>query len=462
MNLPNINFKEILGKLSVIKNNMALLVPIIIVFVAALLFIPTYLIGSRLRKGIQAESITKGATVIKRQKAEPISGEQYQIELARQTDRANDANEIARLALQTTQRELLSYDIFPEPDLNADFSAVIFQVFGERFRNGIDTLVRDVNGRGCPTEEELRRAVEESSVSRSRMGGRMPMMDMGGGGLGRGRGMGMGDYFGGGGGMMPGGNVNRLIIDELCESRAKSILVYVDPAMIAGYDYWANFTYEGKEEAVKDCWYSQLGYWVTEDIFDTIKTMNAGHENLLTAPVKRLLSLSFTMGLKRPRSGGGVFRGVRGRRGSGQKSNENADRPVYVVSDKDGLTESCTGRFCEKDGDIHTIHFNVSFVVNATDVLPLMDELCSLKEHQFKGYKGQEPAQTFKHNQITVLESKIGFVNPREMDHRNYRYGQGNAVGLDLICEYLFKVKGYKGLLPEPVLKTLAGEEEEK
>jgi len=456
MNLPNINFKEILGKLSVIKNNMALLVPIIIVFVAALLFAPTYLIGRRLQKNIQAESITKGASVIKRLKAEPISGEQYQIELARQTDRANDANEIARLALQTTQRELLSYDIFPEPDPNADFSAVIFQVFGERFRNGIDALVSRVNGGDCPTPEELQRALENSSVSRSRMGGRMPMMDMGG--L---RGGGMGDYYGGG--MMPGSNVNSLIIDELCESRAKSLWVYVDPAMIAGYDYWSTFTYQGKEDAIKDCWYAQLGYWVIEDIFDTIETMNAGHENVLTAPIKRLLSLSFTMGLKRPRSGGGVFRGARGRRSSGQQGNENADRPVYVVTDKDGLSESCTGRFCDEEKGIHTIHFNVSFVVKATDVLPLMDRLCSVKEHQFKGYPfGQEPAQTFKHNQITVLESKIGFVNPREMNHRNYRYGEGNAVELDLICEYLFKVEAYKQLVPKPVQDTLDGVEEEK
>ena len=145
----------------------------------------------------------------------------------------------------------------------------------------------------------------------------------------------------------------------------------------------------------------------------------------------------------------------------GQRSKENADKPVYVVDSRDGLTESCTGRFC--DEDIHTIHFNVAFVVNATDVLPLMDELCSAKEHQFKGYPGGlEPAQSFKHNQITILESKIGFLNPREMTHRYYRYGQGNAVELDLICEYLFKAEGYKDILPKPVEKTLAGEEEEK
>jgi hypothetical protein len=468
MNLPNINFKDIIGKLSVFRNNMALLVPVIIVFVAAVLFIPTTLIGMRLNKRVENESITKGAKVINRLQANPISGEQYQIELARQTARANDANEIARLALQQTQRELLSYDIFPEPDPNADFSAVIFQVFGDRFRNGIDGLVRDIRSLDCPTNEEIQRAIENSAVTRSRLG-RSPMMDtlgmasrpgMPSGGLG-------GLYPGGGGygGMMPGGHVNRLIIDEICEARAKDVLVYVNPSNIAGYDFWADYTYEGKDEAIQDTWYHQLAYWVVEDIFDTMAAMNAGHEHVLTAPIKRLMSLSFTMGLKRPRSGGGggVFRGIRGRRssmGGGQSSRENADKPMYVLSANEGLSESCTGRLCKID-DLHVIHFNVAFVVNATDVLPLMDELCSVKEHQFKGYDGTEPAQSFKHNQITVLECKTGFLNAQDMTHRYYRYGQGNAVELDLICEYMFKAEGYKEILPEPVRKTLAGEEEE-
>ncbi len=282
MNLPNISFKDIIGKLNVFRNNKALLVPVMIVLVAVLFFVPTTLMSMRLRNRVQEESIRKGASVIKRLKADPISGEQYQIELARQTARAEDANAIERLAVQTTQRELLSYDIFPEPDPNADFSVVIFQVFGERLRNGIDTRIQDIKGLDCPTDEELQRAVENSSASRSRLGGRSPMMDTLGG-LGGGRGF--GNLYGGG--MMPGGNINRLIIDEICEARAKSISVYLNPSDVAGYEYWAKFTYEGKDDAIKDCWYHQLSYWVIEDIFDTMATMNSGHENVMTAPVKR-------------------------------------------------------------------------------------------------------------------------------------------------------------------------------
>lgn len=456
MNLPN--FKDILGKLSVFKNNLALLVPVIVVLVAVLFFVPTQLMSSRLTTRVGEESMRKGAKRIDRLKSDPVPHEQYQMEAARQAARANDANEIERLAVLTTRRELLSYDIFPEPDPNADFSAVIFQVFGERYRNGIEERVRRANALDCPTEAELQQSLENSSASRSRTRGLgSPMMDT------------LGSLSGGrGGGLYQGtmgmgmGSINRLIIDEVCEARAKSILFYVNPLDLSGYDYWVNYKYEGKEDSIKDCWYHQLAYWVIEDIFDTITEMNSGHDNVLTAPVKRFLRLSFTMGLKRPRSGGGVFRGARGRSGQGQ-SKENADKPVYVLSTTDGLTESCTGRSSGEDADNHVIHFNVALVVSASDVLPLMDELCSAKEHRFKGYPdGQEPPQTYKHNQITVLESKIGFLNPRDATHRYYRYGDDNVVELDLICEYIFNKKGYEALLPEPVKKTLAEEEEEK
>jgi hypothetical protein len=258
------------------------------------------------------------------------------------------------------------------------------------------------------------------------------------------------------------GNVQRIIVDEMCQDRAKSISVYVNPLDISGYEYWGNYTYDvNMVDAVRDCWYHQLAYWVTGDIFDTIAAMNSGHDSVLTAPVKRFLRITFTMGLKRPRAGGGVFRGFRGRRTAapGQKR-EEADRPAYVLSVSDGLTESCTGRYSQKEGDVDVIHFNAAFVVGAREVLPFMEALCSAKQHQFKGYPdGNEPPQTFKHNQITILESKIGSPSLRDMSHRYYRYGQDNVVELDLICEYIFNKKGYERIVPESVKKTLAGED---
>lgn len=460
MDIPN--FKDILQKLSVFKNNLSLLVPVIIALVSVLLFIPTQLMSSKLTSQVEQESINKGITKIKSLEKSAVPSEQYEKEARRQEDHAKDANDIAKLALQTTQRELLSYVIFPEPDPNG-FSGLIFQEFGQRFRKGIDELVMRVHGRDCPTDAEIERGLENSS-SRSPSRG----MGFGGGSRDLTSELYGGRRYGGGlyGGPMMGVNINKMIIDQMCEARAKEISVYVNPVDVSGYEYWKEYKFDvKKEDALKDCWYHQLAYWIIEDIFATIESTNSNFDNVLQAPVKRFMGITFTMGLKGPRGSGssGVIRSI-GRNRRAQQKQEEADMPVYVRSAKYGLSESCTGRFCnEENKDIDVTHFNFSIIVDAKSILPFMKELCSVKEHQFRGYPdGNEPPRTFKHNQITVLESKFGAINPNDMTHRYYRYGDEAVVSLDLICEYIFNVEAYDKLLPQPVKDTLAGKDEEK
>jgi hypothetical protein len=458
MNMPS--FRDILQKLSVFKNNLSLLVPIIIALVAVLLFVPTQLMSSKLKNQVEQESINKGIKRINSLEKSAVPREQYEKEAERQKAHAEDADKIVKLSLQTTQRELLSYDLFPAPDANG-FSGLIFQHFGQQYRNGIDRLVISVNGQDCPTDAEIQRGLENSSSRNNRSRGfgfqsrsasRDLSMMLDGGGL----------Y---GGGSMMSANVDRMIIDEMCEARAKEISVYVNPLDVADYEYWKEYKYDVKQEdALRDCWYHQLAYWIIEDIFKTIKAMNSDYDNVLTAPVKRFMGISFTMGLKRPRSGGGgIYRSV-GRRRSMTTKQDQADRPIYVRNPQDGLTESCTARFCnEENKDIDVTHFNFSVIVNTKSVLPFMKELCSAKEHQFRGYPDpNQPVQTFKHNQITVLESKLGSIDLNNMTHRYYRYGDETVVTLDLVCEYIFNVESYKRLIPESVEKDLQGEGKKK
>ncbi len=448
MDIPN--FKDVLQRLSVFKNNLSLLVPVVVGLVSLLLFIPTQLMSSKLKGRIEQDSIEKGGREVQILGESVVPREQYEKEAERQEAHANDAKEIAALAEQSTKRELLSYVIFPEPDPNG-FSELIFQKFGRQFRSGIDELIARVNGRDCPTDAELDMGLKASSL-RSRIG-------RGGFSMGASSRSERPSLYGGT--MMS--SVDRMIVDEMCQDRAKSISVYVNPADLSGYEYWAGYNYEGKEDAIKDCWYHQLAYWVIEDIFDTMAAMNSEHDSVLTAPVKRFLRVTFTMGLKGPRRGTSVFRGFRAKKTD--KSKDEADRPSYVISAADGLAESCTGRYCGDDIDV--IHFNISVVVSAKAVLPFMKELCSAKQHKFSGYPdGLEQPQIFKHNQITVLESKIGSANLNGLDHRYYRYGEDSVLELDLVCEYIFNKrssgngKGYEDIKPESVKKTLAGEDE--
>ena len=205
---------------------------------------------------------------------------------------------------------------------------------------------------------------------------------------------------------------------------------------------------------------SELWMLGHEERNSAIKKMNEGH-NILTAPVKRFKSISFTMGLKRPgsrRSSTAVIRAVRGRKKE-QDDQEEADRPFYIIEDRDGLTESLTARY-SKDSPVDVIHFSLSVVVANKDVLWFLQELCSAKEHQFRGYPdGADTPQTFEHNQITVLEMKSGAVNEYSPDHMNNRYGDDSVAVLDLICEYVFNSEGYEPIKPQVVKEKLAGTE---
>jgi len=436
MNVPD--FKSILQKLSVLGHNSSLLAAIIITVVAIVLFIPTQLVSSKLKKQIENESLQKARTI---QNMDALSREQWKVEAKYEQSYANDANQIKLLAEQTSKRELLSYKIFPKP---TDMSALIFEEFGRRFREIIEQKITQINNTNCPSDAELQRSLQSSSM-RSRLRGRNPYPTRSSspygqsvrGSLSRGL-----------------NNIDSTIMDEICTEKAKSGLVYAHPADVSGYEYWAEYEHPGREQAIKDCWYWQSGCWVIEDVIDTIAACNADSKSVLTSPVKRLLRVGFSLRE-------GRFRRASSRRSRSTSRTQKAsadDKPSYVLSLQDGLTQPCTGRFSE--GDIDIIHFNLVVAVSADAVLSFIEELCSAKEHRFKGWNGQlEQPKIYRHNQITILESNIGPISPEDPVHSLYRYGEDAVVELDLICEYIFNKAGYEQIKPDVIKEELKPEE---
>ena len=100
------NLKNSLQKLSVFKNK-ALLIPVIIVLVSILLFIPTLLISSELKNKIQTDSIDKALKQIKSLQQKGVSKGLLEEKTQQLQARSNDANQIKALAVQTTERQLL-------------------------------------------------------------------------------------------------------------------------------------------------------------------------------------------------------------------------------------------------------------------------------------------------------------------------------------------------------------------
>jgi hypothetical protein len=441
MSSPNIDLDTLLSlvkKLSFLKNvknlknNLALLVPIIIAVVALLLFVPTTLLSGKLRKTIQTQSVGMSTQIdglVKQvdQAAEAEAMKPY-IDAYRQ-----DANALDNTILHATQRELLSYKLFP--DMN-ETSPLLFEPFRQGYLSGVDAMLKSLNAGTPPADTDLYAALEASAsrfknrrspTANARSNQRLTIR------------------------MLP--ETDRKIVTTVCEDRAKGIKVYASPIDLGGYVFWNDWKFEGWDKAIRDCWYWQMGYWILEDVTTTIRQMNKDSENVLKSPVKRIMGALFTQ----TRTARAVL-GGRSRRANAPKDKQT---PTYAVNIKTAMSGSpCTGRFC--NDTLYVMQFEVHVIVNAADVMHFMQELCGSKTHKFRGWRGDQPEQTFKHNQIAILESHILPVDREEPDHGSYEYGPDEVVDVDLICEYVFNKaafdieKGKETIVPKVIVDDIA------
>jgi hypothetical protein len=404
--------KDVVQKLGFLRNYSSLFVPLIIAIVGALLFIPTRLMSSRLKTQMAKESVSVGKRVESLSRS-VVARNQWEVERQYQQIYADDVNQMMLLAKQSSQRQLLSYQIFPKPK---DISTLIFKGFGQAYRAGIEQMLERVNARDCPSQAEVERSLQASTLGGTGIVKRFDSLQR----L---------------------GEVDAAIVNELCSDRAKSLSFYANPADLSGYGFWETYEYIGMTEGTEDCWYWQLGYWIIEDVVDTIAAANSHCENVLTSPVKRLMHLSFTPGA--------IDVVVTGKT---RKPGSEQIRPSYAQSDGGYLAEPLTGRYTNDDVDI--VHFTFVVVINAKEALPFMQKLCSAKQHKLTGLTGGQAEQVFKHNQITVLESSIRTIYRDSDTHNMYRYGEDAVVELELICEYIFNKSGYDEVKPDSVKKS--------
>jgi len=401
--------KVITGKISVIRDYSSLLLPVIILLAAIGIFIPGQLMNTSLKARIEAESISKRAKRVSSYSKEAVPLEQWKLEQGYQSAYEADANKIAILARQSSQRELLSYKIFPQPE---DTSALIFEEFGQEYRKRIEQLILNLNGMDCPTGAELERSLQltgTTTISRTTTYDR--------------------SYA------SPTNVVNETIRDELCRAKARAASVYANPADFSGYSFWEEYEYGGMDESIEDCWYWQIAYWIIEDVVETVKQCNEGSKSVFTSPVKRIMTVSFMPVQYKLK---GLLK---------------EDQPRYIYSTEDGFTNMLSGRFSNDDIDV--VHFTVSIVVSSKAVLDFMQELCSAKQHAFRGWAGDQQQRIFRHNQITILESSIVSVDREDSNHNLYRYGEDAVVVMDLICEYIFNKSGYEAVKPERIKKPV-------
>lgn len=419
----NISFKPVT---SFFRKYTSLLPCIAITFVALLLFFPIMMIGGSVKKNMAASLNTARqvqaeiSNVPTRDKAQQTKEFMDKLE--------QDASEIEKLALQSCQRDLVTYDhvIFPKP---LDSSSQVFYEFGRRYRVSIEELLKTIKAMDAPTDSEI--------------GNRLGASALRGGMPGRG--------FRGRGGFT---DMQDSRLDDFFLSRAKEISVYAHPTAFQWYSFWEKYEFAGENQALQDCWDAQVALWVYQDIIETIYKMNGTNSNVDESAVKRLLGVSFSGPVNiSSQSGNNYQMAIM----MGTSNAADRDIPNYITPklSSNFVGSSPTGRACNEAWDI--IHFAVSVVVDSRSALAFMKELCSEKNHSYHvGFADSgEIVENARHNQITILQTDAQVVDPRSQEHYKYRYGKGGAMQLDLVCEYQFYRKSYDSIKPEPIQQRL-------
>jgi len=393
-----------------------------------------------------------------------------------------DEKRVTEIVRQTSRRPLLFEKIFPEPK-EISSARSYYNQFGQQYCQAIENLLRVCHSGDKPTSIEEQKVLDNyrGTVSsergntgltdtRSTMavppGGMMP------GGMPSSDGMPPGGMPGGRATIPTGGTrttndqtnlrgSEQRLVDELRRKRAQNISVYTNTDALCCYDYWQGHPGTGEPEALSlKSWFSQISYWIQQDVVLSVAKINDNSKSVLENPVKRLVEIGFSgesagesAGRKDSTSVGSVTIAAR-------KNNQN-NLPQYVIRPSaapgqnaaitppvGAITSPWTGR--AGDELIDVVHFSVSVIINTTRMADFINALQSEK---------YDEANRNRRNQITVLDMQTEPLDIEAEQAAGFHYGPGSLTLIRLNCEYFFFKSGYEEFKPEAVKKLLVSQE---
>lgn len=411
-----------------LKKYKTLLPSVLIAFAALFLFVPIVLIGGSVKKGMESsfnmarQVQSELSDVPTRDKAQQVK---YYMDKLQE-----DASAIEQFALQSCKRDLITYDdiIFPKP---VDSSAQVFQEFGRKFRTLTEEMLKTVKALDAPSESEIR-AKMGSNTLRTALGGRNPVQSA------------------------QAANQQDPVLEALCLSRAQEISVYAHPSAFVWYSFWEKYQFAGENQALQDCWDSQIAYWIYQDIIETIQKMNGTVSTVDKSVVKRLVGIRFSGPVTYEQDRTNMYMMMETMSMSSETGGRDIPNYITPVLFSNFLDYSPTGRVSNEDVDI--VHFAVSVLVDNRFVLSFLKELCSEKSHRYRldFSASGELVENGRHNQITVLQCETTVIDPLSPEHRLYRYGKCAVMQLNLVCEYQFYRKSYDMIKPQPIQQRLS------
>jgi hypothetical protein len=297
-----------------IKKRLFMILCLLVGVAGFSLLIPGFMTASQIQKEKEKViSATKSVADLRR-KAQELNDavlDQYKQNAKKAQE---DQKQLELRAAQTTDRELIFKDVFPEPS-DPGPATVKYRQFANLYCTTVDGTLKLMNAGDRPSDAEEHKVLEDyqkTIATSSGMGGAAPGMGMGGGmprggdfmaggreGMMAPPGGGMpgrvGGEFGGGMGMGVSGDPQAMKqIESFRKTRAESISVYANRDTFFGWDYWKNFQQGEREKLLKESWFTQLAAWIQEDVVLSIRQMNGESTSVPKSPVKRLIEVSYS------------------------------------------------------------------------------------------------------------------------------------------------------------------------
>jgi hypothetical protein len=223
--------------------------------------------------------------------------------------------------------------------------------------------------------------------------------------------------------------------EEMQREMANKWKMYADPATVLKVPLALP---EKRAADPRDIWWAQVEFWITKDVVNAIKELNAKSTGVATSPVKNLLALTVENNVFPPVNATGGGASVRGAAedptAAATPTTGGLPDPTIAVPEGAATTLTATKRVSNNLYDV--VHFTLSVDIEA-DKIPLF--LKTLATNRF----------------ITPLRMEMVAVDSRLMTINGYVYGQSPVVTVNLDCEAIFLREWTKNLMPRGIREML-------
>ena len=368
--------------------------------------------------------------------------------------------QVEQMAVMSSRRRLLYDRIFPRLE-DPRAPRLYYERFARSYVEAIkDLLEKHLRAGTPPTEEEIERGIVNITGSSTPAAGTPG-------------GYGLLESIPSVPGAGAASRTDSAAREEVDRERAKEIAVYATPEAFCVYNHWLPGSPVGEPAVLaQESWFTQVAYWIQEDVVLSIAQINEGSSSVFSSPIKRLIGITFggQPPTSQPADAGvatadrpvtAAHAGLRPAIAAGRlvpqseiflptyvrASQVQSSQPFATADSKRQLMGSMVDAYTVRASNelIDVVHFRVAVVLDTDHLYDFINAL-----------QGRKGAAGEQRNQITVLAIDLQPVNIAAENASGYYYGDGHFTVARLTCEYFFFSQGYANYMPKEVKDILA------